>query len=102
VDAGIIKDTSIKQQDTTPQAFLVAAQKACSTTVQKIPKAFPAVPEDGAPYLCLDLTLQYSLLTAGLKIPKDHKITLVKQVAYRGDFFEAAWPLGAAINTLSS
>ena len=102
VDAGIITETSARQMDTTPKAFYDAAQKACKTAITDMTSAFPAVSAEGAPYLCLDLTLQHALLTQGLKIPDEHSITLVKQVEYRGDFFEAAWPLGAAINSLSA
>ena len=40
------------------------------------------------------------LLTKGFKIPEEASITLVKKVEYNGDFVEAAWPLGAAINSL--
>jgi apyrase len=100
--SGIIKDAEAKQQDVEPVAFLRAARLACSTQVSDIQKSFPSVSEDVAPYLCLDLILQFTLLTQGLKIPEGQKVTLVKQVLYRGDYYEAAWPLGAAINTLSA
>lgn len=55
-----------------------------------------------APYLCLDLSFQYSLLTNGFKIEAARSVTLVKRVKYQGQEIEAAWPLGAAINLLSS
>ena len=55
-----------------------------------------------APYLCLDLTFQHSLLTSGFKIPDTTKVSLVKRVKYQSQEIEAAWPLGAAINLLSS
>ena len=102
LDAGIIKEEAVRQQIMRPADFLVSAKRACSTSLAETPKTFPAVSADGAPYLCLDLSLQYALLTQGLKIKDNDEITLVKQVEYRGEFFEAAWPLGAAINTLSS
>jgi hypothetical protein len=46
--------------------------------------------------------LQSALLTKGLKIPAEKELTLVKQLQYQGEWFEAAWPLGAAINTLAA
>lgn len=38
----------------------------------------------------------------GFKLDEKMKLTLVKQVEYNGQRIEAAWPLGAAINDLSS
>jgi apyrase len=55
-----------------------------------------------APYLCLDLSFQHALLTHGFKIEAASPVTLVKRVKYLGQEIEAAWPLGAAINLLSS
>ena len=55
-----------------------------------------------APYLCLDLSFQYALLTDGFKIEAARPVTLVKRVKYQGQEIEAAWPLGAAINLLST
>lgn len=63
---------------------------------------FPATSEEEGKFLCLDLTFQGTLLTEGLKIPEDEKITLVRQVKYHTEYYEAAWALGAAINTLHS
>jgi apyrase len=55
-----------------------------------------------APYLCLDLSFQFALLTHGFKVEAASPVTLVKRVKYQGQEIEAAWPLGAAINLLSS
>ena len=38
----------------------------------------------------------------GFDLAENDGITLVKQVKYRGQVIEAAWPLGAAIDDLSS
>lgn len=59
------------------------------------------VKEKEAPFLCLDLAFQHTLLTKGFHIPETTPITLVKKVRYQGQEVEAAWPLGAAINLLS-
>ena len=102
IDAGIISDAQLHQLRVTPAAFQQAAEKACATPLADMKASFPAVSDDGAPYLCLDLSLQFALLTQGLKIGAEQEVMLVKQVEYSGEWFEAAWPLGAAINTLSS
>ena len=57
--------------------------------------------EDHAPYVCLDLTFISSLLVDGFRIPPMSELVVVKQFLYNGLLFESAWPLGAAINTLS-
>ena len=38
----------------------------------------------------------------GFHLPEDTSFTLVKKVKYRNQEFEAAWPLGAAINLMSA
>ena len=55
-----------------------------------------------APFLCLDLSFLHSLLTHGFKIQQGQAVTLVKRVKYQSQEIEAAWPLGAAINLLST
>ena len=54
------------------------------------------------PYLCMDLSFCYTLLSQGFKVPEDAEITVVKRIKYKANEVEAAWPLGAAINLLSS
>lgn len=57
---------------------------------------------DGAKFLCLDLTYCHVMLTEGFRLGAKDPITLVKQIEYDGQHIEAAWPLGAAVNDLSS
>ena len=81
------------------------ASKACSTklsTTSAVTSAYPSVKADAAPFFCADLTYCHVLLTEGFSLKASAKITLVKQVEYNGQNIEAAWPLGAAINDLSS
>lgn len=85
----------------TPQTFADAAERACALDAAAAATAYAAAGDD-APYLCLDLSFQASLLVDGLKVPAEEPVTLVRQVRYHGAYYEAAWPLGAAINTLNS
>ena len=55
-----------------------------------------------APFLCLDLAFQYTMLKEGFRLPENSPFTLVKKVKYRDQEIEAAWPLGAAINLMSA
>lgn len=79
-----------------------AAEGACSTPLSDVNIFFERVPESGQKFLCLDLSLQSALLMRGLGMALERKITIVKQVQYRGEWYEAAWALGAAINTLAA
>lgn len=87
---------------TTPKAFSDAAERACDVPLNQVAKVFADLAEGGAPYLCLDLAFQHTLLTKGMKLDDAASVTVAKKVRYKGEEFEAAWPLGAAINTLSS
>ena len=86
---------------TTPADILGAAKKACALSSSEVQTTFEGVEEKDAPYYCHDLSYAHSLLTVGYKIQDAKKVTLVKQVEYKGQTIEAAWPLGAAINALS-
>ena len=59
------------------------------------------MPKEQAPFLCLDLSFCYTLLSEGFDLPDDYDFTLVKKIKYKAEEVEAAWPLGAAINLLS-
>ena len=74
-----------------------AAERAC---VGDGVSGFTGVSPADEAYLCMDLTFQHTLLTEGFGLGPSASLTLVKQVQYQGNAIEAAWPLGAAINSL--
>jgi apyrase len=69
---------------------------------EMVKEEFHGVEESDAAYYCHDLSYAHSLLVVGYKIEDNAQVTLVKQVVYKGQNIEAAWPLGAAINALSA
>ncbi|KAL0735598.1 hypothetical protein Bca4012_011808 [Brassica carinata] len=85
-----------------PIDFEKAAKKACSMKIEEGKSKFPRVEEDNLPYLCMDLVYQYTLLIDGFGLEPSQTITLVKKVKYGEHAVEAAWPLGSAIEAVSS
>ncbi|KAL1202815.1 Apyrase 2 [Cardamine amara subsp. amara] len=85
-----------------PMDFEIAAKKACSMTLEEGKSKFPRVEEDNLPYLCMDLVYQFTLLIDGFGLEATQTITLVKKVKYGEHAVEAAWPLGSAIEAVSS
>ncbi|CAG7879525.1 unnamed protein product [Brassica rapa] len=85
-----------------PIDFEKAAKKACSMKMDEGKSKFPRVEEDNFPYLCMDLVYQYTLLVDGFGLEPSQTITLVKKVKYGEHAVEAAWPLGSAIEAVSS
>ncbi|TKV99989.1 hypothetical protein SEVIR_8G080200v4 [Setaria viridis] len=94
-------DSEAPSAKATPAAFRIAARKACRLGVKKVKVAFPKIEDASVPYLCLDLTYQYTLLVDGFGLPPTKKITFVSKVKHGEYFIEAAWPLGTAIEALS-
>jgi len=84
-----------------PSDFEKAAKKACAASYEDAGKIFPSVEKDNLPYLCMDLTYQYTLLVDGFALSRTQEITLVKKVEYKNSYVEAAWPLGSAIELVS-
>ncbi|XP_015866463.3 apyrase 2 [Ziziphus jujuba] len=85
-----------------PADFEEAAKRACQTKLVDAKSIYPHVEEDNLPYICMDLVYQYTLLVDGFGLDPWQEITLVKQVKYRNSLVEAAWPLGSAIEAVSS
>jgi apyrase len=73
----------------------------CGKDASDVAKKF-GLSEAHAPYFCLDLSFCHTVLTQGFDLPEGSALNLVKQVKYNGAPIEAAWPLGAAIDELSS
>ncbi|XP_022966301.1 apyrase 2-like isoform X1 [Cucurbita maxima] len=84
-----------------PVDFRDAARQACQIKLEDA-GTYPKVKKDNLPYLCMDLVYQYALLVDGLGLDPWQKITLVKKVKYQNSLVEAAWPLGSAIEAVSS
>ncbi|RDX80468.1 Apyrase 2, partial [Mucuna pruriens] len=85
-----------------PADFEDAAKQACQTKIENAKSTYPHVDEGNLPYLCMDLVYQYTLLVDGFGIYPWQEITLVKKVKYDDALVEAAWPLGSAIEAVSS
>ncbi|KAK4478232.1 hypothetical protein RD792_017515, partial [Penstemon davidsonii] len=85
-----------------PVDFEDAAKRACETSLEDADSIYPRVEPDNLPYLCMDLVYQYTLLVHGFGLDPWQKITLVKRVKYQNSLVEAAWPLGSAIELVSS
>lgn len=83
------------------QEFAKRAAAVCGRAPAELAKSHKNLPEGGAPFLCLDLSFCHTVLTQGFDLPEASPLTLVKQVKYNGQAIEAAWPLGAAIDSLS-
>ncbi|KAL0369988.1 UNVERIFIED_CONTAM: Apyrase 2 [Sesamum radiatum] len=100
-EAGFI-DPSLAVAKVHPADFEDAAKRACQTSLEDGSSAFPHVEPENLPYLCMDLVYQFTLLVDGFGLDPWQEITLVKKVKYQNSLVEAAWPLGSAIEAVSS
>ncbi|XP_068307626.1 apyrase 2-like [Pyrus communis] len=85
-----------------PGNFEEAAKRACETKLADAKSTYPRVEEGNLPFLCMDLVYQSTLLVDGFGLDPWQEITLVKKVKYQNSLVEAAWPLGSAIEAVSS
>ncbi|KAL9431503.1 hypothetical protein AB3S75_026649 [Citrus x aurantiifolia] len=85
-----------------PGDFESAAKRACQTKLEDAKSIYPRVDESNLPYICMDLVYQHALLVVGFGLDPWQEITLVKQIKYQNSLVEAAWPLGSAIEAISS
>lgn len=100
-EAGFV-DSSKPVVKVRPADFANAAERACATKLDDAKSLYPHVEEDNLPYLCMDLVYQFTLLVDGFGLKPQQEITLVKKVPYQASLVEAAWPLGSAIEVVSS
>ncbi|XP_061340831.1 nucleoside-triphosphatase-like [Gastrolobium bilobum] len=85
-----------------PVDFENAAKLACETELKDAKSTFPRLKDGDTPYICMDLVYQYTLLVDAFGIDPWQEITLVRQIQYQDSLVEAAWPLGSAIEAVSS
>ncbi|XP_051181307.1 probable apyrase 3 [Lolium perenne] len=101
LDAGLI-DSKATSGKTTPAAFKASAEKICPMSFQEAKAAYPKFRASDAPYICMDLIYQYSLLVDGFGLDPTKEITVAEKVKYGEYLIEAAWPLGEAIEAVSA
>ncbi|KAL6785712.1 hypothetical protein ACKKBF_B01340 [Auxenochlorella protothecoides x Auxenochlorella symbiontica] len=100
VDAGLVPETAAIEARVKPAEFKKLADKACSAKLADLGTLFPNVQEAARPFFCMDLCYVHTLLLEGFRVPEETEVTIVKKVQYKKEQVEAAWPLGAAINSL--
>ncbi|KAL3642236.1 Apyrase 2 [Castilleja foliolosa] len=100
-EAGFV-DPNLAVATVHPADFEDAAKRACETRLEDAKSIYPRVESDNLPYLCMDLVYQFTLLVDGFGLDPWQEITLVKKVKYQNSLVEAAWPLGSAIEAVSS
>ncbi|CAN6283048.1 unnamed protein product [Urochloa humidicola] len=94
-------DSTAPSGKTSPSAFRAIARKVCQLSVKSAKLSYPNIRETDVPYMCMDLTYQYTLLVDGFGVPPIKKITVVAKVKHGEYYVEAAWPLGTAIEAVS-
>ncbi|XP_054795183.1 nucleoside-triphosphatase-like [Prosopis cineraria] len=82
--------------------FKIAAELACKTTLEEANSFFPLIQENVLQYVCMDLVYQYTLLVDGFGLDPWQEVTVVKKLEYKDYLVEATWPLGTAIEAVSS
>ncbi|KAL3523185.1 hypothetical protein ACH5RR_016019 [Cinchona calisaya] len=102
-ESGIISaDKDVYSGRARPIDYRDAASVACKTKYEDVKSVFPNIYDEDLPYLCMDLVYEYSLLVDGLGLDPYKKITLVNKINYKNTLMGAAWPLGSAIEAVSS
>jgi apyrase len=79
------------------------AKIVCTLNVEDVKSAYPLLEKFNiVPYACMDLIYQYELLVDGFGLDPLQEITTGEKIEYQDAFVEAAWPLGIAIEAISS
>ncbi|MED6187916.1 hypothetical protein PIB30_081121, partial [Stylosanthes scabra] len=97
-----IADPNKPNSKAVPMDYKIAAKKACDTKYEDAASIYPLITIDRLPYVCMDLTYQYTLLVDGFRINPWEEITVTQQIEYEDTVVDASWPLGNAIEALSS
>jgi len=100
VNVGIVTDQEIDGRSTVRELG-DKAKDACALSLTNVTSTYHGVDDADAPFMCMDLTFAHALLSVGFKRHEWDTLTLVKQIEYGNKPIEAAWPLGAALNSMA-
>ncbi|KAJ1688916.1 hypothetical protein LUZ63_013071 [Rhynchospora breviuscula] len=103
-DAG--SDTNIAGKPSTELRLLdyqKAAKMVCEVkSFEEAHILLPVVDLVELPYSCLDFVFVYTMLVDGFGFDPKMMVTAVKEVEYAGSIMTVQWPLGAALELVSS
>ncbi|KAE9596901.1 putative apyrase [Lupinus albus] len=85
-----------------PVDFKIAAKQACKIKFEDAKSTYPNLLEKELPYTCMDLIYQYTLLVDGFGLDPFQEVTVAKKFVYKDVVVDASWPLGSAIEAISS
>nr|XP_009788037.1 PREDICTED: apyrase-like [Nicotiana sylvestris] len=97
-----IVDSKFPSAIAKPIQYLNAGKVACKTKAADIKSIFPNTQDRNIPYLCIDLVYDYTLLVDGFGLNPYKDIIVMRDVKYKNYLVRAAWPLGCAIDLVSS
>nr|KYP63742.1 Nucleoside-triphosphatase [Cajanus cajan] len=100
-DVGII-DANAPSGIVRPADFESVAKRACRLAFEDVKSVYPLLTQDKLPYVCIDSAYQYALLVDGFGLDPLQEITVALEIEYQDAVVEAAWPLGTAIEAISS
>jgi len=100
-DVGVIPRKSTRSS-VLLEDFKKAADRVCGLDYESTTSLFSHYLNNDTdiPFICMDVIYAYVLLKKGFQLSEGQQFTLVKQFDYKNKKVEAAWPLGAAINTI--
>ncbi|KAM0953857.1 putative apyrase [Dioscorea sansibarensis] len=101
VEAGFV-DSEQQTAKASPLDFKAAAMEACNLSIDEAKAKYPDLEDNDIPYICMDLVYEFTLLVDGFGLEASQEITLVKRLNYDDSLVEAAWPLGTAIELITS
>nr|XP_027188095.1 nucleoside-triphosphatase-like isoform X2 [Cicer arietinum] len=101
-DVGMV-DSKTRNFKIRPLDLEIEAKRACSLTFEDAKSTYPLLVEEKiVPYACMDLLYQYELLVDGFGLDPLQEITAGKEIEYQDAIVEASWPLGNAVEAISS
>nr|BAM84272.1 apyrase [Medicago truncatula] len=85
-----------------PIDFEIEAKRACALNFEDVKSTYPRLTEAKRPYVCMDLLYQHVLLVHGFGLSPRKEITVGEGIQYQNSVVEAAWPLGTAVEAIST